>query len=208
MPKLDTIIFAGVLFTLVLASMAYTGRLDWLWTTGWERNVAFGTLGVTALIAIASGYAAWASRRSAEAAEKSSEAAEKASEAQLLSQFLAEYASEEMRDALRILRDVETNNPKALTLSPEIIQTRRNLSAIADSEQRRRVHHYFKRAYRLYEHGFLSAKSLELITDANGYRLLFDVVKPLSLAVNPPDSDISRFDWYDRQREIREPPTV
>ena len=187
MLKLDTIIVAVALLALVIASMAYTGRLDWLMATGSERFVAIGTLAFTAIIAFASWRAAAASRQSAEAAKKSSEA-------QLLSQFLNEYASEEMREALRWLRDVEVKKPEVLSLSPEIIQTRPTLWQIADSEQRRRVHYYFKRAYRLHEHGFLSVRSLELIIDSNGYRLLFDVVKPLSLAVNPLDSDLSRFD--------------
>ena len=154
---------------------------------------------VTMIIAIASWRSANASRRSAQAAAKTVEA-------QLLSQFLEEYASEEMRRALDALRQFEKNNPDSLP--PEVIQTRPGLVKLADSDHRRKLHYYFKRAYILYERGLLSRQSLEIITDANGYRLLFDVVKPLSLAVNPPGSDLSRFDWFDKLREIRKPPTV
>jgi hypothetical protein len=72
---------------------------------------------------------------------------------------------------------------------------------------RRHVHSFYKRAWRLWKHGYLRRSDLEIIADSDGFELLRDVAGPLSLAVNlitVHEGNIQafqhaarKFKWYD-----------
>ena len=49
---------------------------------------------------------------------------------------------------------------------------------------RRHVQSFFKRAWRLWKHGYLRTSDLKIIAHTDGFELLRDVARPLSMAVN------------------------
>ena len=161
------------------------------------RGLQIGTMVLTIVTAILE----W---RSGGRANLRAAATLKAAELHLLAQLLEEYASPKMEDALRTLRRFLDKRGGAGEVA-RFIEEERALHATTKAA-RRKVHHYFKKCYRFYEHGLLSKDTLGLIVDVHGYKLLFDVVKPLSEAVTPPRADPESDGWFDRLREICPPP--
>ncbi len=124
-------------------------------------------------------------------------------EAQLVAKFLEEYASSEMDEALRALRQFLDKRGGAEGVM-QFVGEGRTLYPTTNAA-RRTVHYYFKKAYRLYEHGLLSKEALRLVVGVNGYDLLYEVVRPLSESVAPPGSDPTRGEWFDRLRKVCPP---
>ena len=75
-------------------------------------------------------------------------------------------------------------------------------------DARRRVFHYFKKAYRLHQMKYVSKASMQIITEANAYRLLFEVVWPLSRVWHLENigTDEGRFAWLVELEEKFPPP--
>lgn len=153
-------------------------------------SVFFGVSldGWQVVAAIAAAFAAVAAWRSANASRKGVEA-------QLVTQFLEEYSSKEMRDALHAVRKAVGSNLFGMEAGIRQIPDDVDLG-------RRKVHYYFKKAYRLYERGFLSRASLELIVDVNAYSLLYEAVEPLSRNAMPGKADESKFAWFAELKKL------
>ena len=130
-------------------------------------------------------------------------------QAQTVASFMEEYASREMREALELLgvwqrrysleiRRSWRNGTleEAQSIWGGHLKIEHEGERLADA--RRMVHWYFKKAHRLYEMDYLTKKSMQVITEANGYRLLFEIVWPLTrvqhLAVMG-RTDEKRFKW-------------
>ena len=183
----------GALFVILMTALGQTGWPDWQLPGDWEMSLTLGTiltlgtLVITAIIAIAS----W---RSAAAARKSAVATQLATEAQLYSQFLAEYASDEMLNALRTVRSLEARRGEGF--AKQWLEELRGAvpgSAHDVDKGRRQVRAYFFRALRLYEAGYVDEDFVKNVGSADGINVLFDVVEDLERALNP-DYDKAGFD--------------
>jgi uncharacterized membrane protein YeiB len=110
--------------------------------------------------------------------------AEHAAQAQTVAKFLEEYATREMADALTQMALLKSTEWEEVLMVdrrvPDKVTTEAMCKFLLTTKDvkhaRRRVLHFFKKAYQLYEIGYLSKKSMSIITDLSGYRLLFDVV--------------------------------
>lgn len=166
------------------------------------------------VVSIASALIAYTSVRSAN----------RAAQAELLAPFLTQYSTTEMRDALICLGQWRDANPSLLEritrleqFEPAYIQ-----GCVSDAKQsieddklnsaRRYVHHYFKIAYKMWDKKLLHDRYIDCIINVEGRALLYDVVKPLSLAVhlvilcncNPEEFIKARnqFDWFDKLKRF------
>jgi hypothetical protein len=76
---------------------------------------------------------------------------------------------------------------------------------------RRKVLNFYKRVWRAYEMGTLDEHGLQAIGETNGVRLLFEVVRPITVAyhlvaihhsnLKAFRADLSHFDWLDKFSE-------
>ncbi len=120
----------------------------------------------------------------------------------LVTSFQEQYSSRDMYNDLRALAEFERADKDEVKgdnilkrLVPLIERPgEENTDALAAAElyvkldkrdveyARRNLNFYFKRAYRLYQRGYLPLEDLQLIVNTNGKDLLFRVVQPLSMA--------------------------
>jgi hypothetical protein len=187
--------------------------------------VSFWVSIIALLVSIASAYFSY---RSVKIADRSAQIAERAAQAELLAPFLTQYASTEMRDALVRLgewRKGETNRSLLERISRlEQFQPTYVKDCIPSARQsivgddinivRRYVHHYFKKAYKLWHNQLLNDNYMRCIIDTEAKDLLHDVVKPLSLAVHlvnicKGDSEEfikqrAKFQWFDKLKHFQE----
>jgi hypothetical protein len=153
----------------------------------------------------------------------------KAANASMLHAFLSDYANPEMFTALQVLRGFWDDNG---TLVHELKRLHTNIGELDESDlsaaqkyvveyeskigtARRHVHSFYKRAWRLWKHGYLRAHDLKIIGDTDGFELLRDVARPLSMAVNlvvVQEGNIQafrratrRFRWYDELADLVSP---
>lgn len=131
--------------------------------------------------------------RATRAAQRSADISSRTAEAQLVAQFLGEYASPEMHAALVDLRQL-------------LDQCQGDYSRVPATHpihpQRRRIHHYFRKAFHLYEGDLLSFKSLQIVVGVYGYDLLFDVAEPVAVAAKLPGTATGRVDWVQRLEQL------
>lgn len=153
----------------------------------------FWMLLVTLFIAAAAVWSAQAASRAAKATAEAAKATAKASEAQILFSFLGEYASKQMHDDLKLLGELDESDLQLLIEKAKESRLDENID-----EARRHVNLHFKCSWQLYGEGLMSEGSLRLITRAPGYALLFNVVKPLTEAIDLPTEPSNRFEWYDQ----------
>jgi hypothetical protein len=145
----------------------------------------------------------------------------KAANALMLHAFLSDYAKPEMFIALQVLRVFWEDNGN---LVHELKRLHTNIGEVDESDlsaaqkyvgeyesqigtARRHVHSFYKRGWRLWKHGYLRRSDLRIIADSDGFELLRNVARPLSMAVNlvvVHEGDIQafrraagKFKWYD-----------
>lgn len=122
--------------------------------------------------------------------------AKKAAQAQLIAPFLNEYASNEMLDALKTLKEWKKSDHNLLKdLGGLRSQCKPIIEKLAPKAEaalqdgnldnaRRLVNLYFKNAYILWKYRLIDKKTLRCIIDKEAYHgLFFDVVTTLTLAV-------------------------
>lgn len=106
-------------------------------------------------------------------------------EAQLVIRFLDQYSEWRMLESLRILRNWKAENGtefadewrKALEASDD--------EAIEVDKARRHVSHYFYKALRLYEAGYVGSDFLKEVGKVDGINIYYDIVEELEYALNP-----------------------
>ncbi len=153
----------------------------------------------------------------------------KAANASMLLGFLSDYSKPEMFTALQVLRTFwEDNGNLVLELKRLHTSTGKLDESDLSSAQkyvveheskigtaRRHVHSFYKRAWRLWKHGYLRASDLKIIADTDGFELLRDVARPLSMAVNlvvVQEGNVQAFRraarsfrWYDELADVASP---
>jgi hypothetical protein len=128
------------------------------------------------LAATAAAIAAW----------RATTATRRAAEGQLLSNLLAEYASEQMRDALRLLVAWHGQHgpTKGAMLWMELLGSG-DLAARDLDSARRIVSHFFSRIAQLHRAQALSCDSMREICDLSGLGIYFLVNEGLERALSP-----------------------
>jgi hypothetical protein len=151
------------------------------------------------LMAISAGgafLAAIGALMAARGSHRAANATQNATESQLFSNFLQEYGSPEMNDALSTLSqwkksygddfaDVYRKGDKS---KPPI----KNVS-----QARRRVKYYYLKAYRLYIRGFVDYEFIDAIADFHGTEILVDIVERLDSAGGK-NSESKMYRFYRR----------
>ncbi len=181
--------------------------------------------GETIAIVIAA-LALWVSVQSVRMARKSSET-------NILLPFQQQYGSSEFESAMRLLDRFEREpnqslNPDPLPSLQRMAAHRENPEgeefaaaekymrwvrvngqvAVPVHDARRLINNFYRRAYQLYEAGYLGEKAYAIIADMERIRLLFRVCEPLTLAtqfvrIDNSDENAFRqesgraFEWYD-----------
>jgi len=159
---------------------------------------AFGTLAS----AIAAACSARFSSRSSRAAADAVETAANTAETGLILRFRDQYASNEMFAALRKLRewyDLHGGSKLAETWREKFEQ--RDQLALEVDSARRRVSSFFGVIIDLQDVGLLSDRLKRVLTDFDGFDLLYNVAEPLERELNP-KYDQRRFDEL---RKLRPP---
>jgi len=98
-----------------------------------------------------------------------------------------------MSDDLRLLRRQSFERPSDFAPHWSAALARGDIVAREVDAARRRVSHYFQRVHRIYKRGFATKKWLRAAAEVDGLNVLFDVVRPLELALNP-KADVAAFD--------------
>jgi actin-related protein len=104
--------------------------------------------------------------------------------AQVIDNFLIKYACQDMKESLRILRNLKENDPDEYDL--KWIKSLRNGEKEADiaDEARRMVSHYFFRAIKIYQSRAMSKKALRTIIQVDGVELYFNIVEKMEKRLN------------------------
>ena len=126
--------------------------------------------------------------------------ARKTSHANIVSVFLEEYASKEMHNALDTLKDFEgTMAGRGLVENfIQFIEKNRNITKTdVDNAglylrtygdriepSRRKVSHFYRRAWRLYKDGYINKKAFRIIAGTSGSDLFLTVAIPLTYATH------------------------
>ena len=116
----------------------------------------------------------------------------KSVEAELVLQFLDHYASDEMLNALRVLRMWEAEHGEGFE---KVWRERLDLQvpeAHTVDQARRRVKNYFLNALRLFESQYVDREFLAEVCSVDGINIFYDIVEKLELALNE-KYDQSRF---------------
>ena len=126
--------------------------------------------------------------------------ARKTSHANIVAVFLEEYASKEMHKALDTLKDFEGDMAGRRLVENFIhfIEKNRNITKIdVDNAgsylrfygdriepSRRKVSHFYRRAWRLYKEGYINKKAFRIIAGTSGSDLFLTVAIPLTYATH------------------------
>lgn len=139
----------------------------------------------TDVSALFTAVSAFAALIAAIASFMSSRATQRASEAQLFNDFIKEYGAQEIRDALRSLRQwQEENGADFATKFVEAVQNG-NAHALEVDKDRRLIWNFFWKAYMLYSSKYISGKTLKQIGSVSGINLFYDIVVPIMEALDP-----------------------
>ena len=157
-------------------------------------GIMLASVGVTAVSAIAAAVSAcfsWRSSRTAAAAAAST----------LILKFRDQYATNVMLFDLRNIRAWQHKNGSgfAETWGEKLKQN--DQEALIVDGSRRRVSSFFFSIIDLHDTGLVPKRIEKLLTDFDGFDLLYTVVEPLE-QVNNPDYDKGRFD---KLRKLRPP---
>ncbi len=145
--------------------------------------------------------------------------AKRAADANIVRGFLEEYASEAMLENLSLMGKWRNDWSEAQREEwrtcddttwenhwSEIEENYGSEDSSKASVARRGVNLYFKKAWRLYDSGYIDRTLMQIITSQSGYSLLFDVAWPLGRLhqfrfIGTPSAD--QFQWYeDLRREF------
>ncbi len=147
--------------------------------------------------------------------------ARKTSHANIVSVFLEEYASKEMHNALDTLKDFQGKlvGKSFVEIFTRFIDKKRDitdrdttsaelyLGNFSDTIEpaRRKVSHFYRRAWRIYKSGYLNKRSFRIIAGTSGSDLLITVAMPLTYATHyirvcdkDPEKfrkDLPKFEW-------------
>lgn len=174
-----------------------------------QEWISVGTIviAIVAIMALVTSF--WTGKKANETAQ-----------ANLLTTFLEKYGSEEMYEHLAALGKFERDNEPLLHYLVRLVRDPDDLDdddirnatqyhegpGITLEPARRDVHNFYKRAWQLYQNGYLSAKALRIIAETQGINLFFNVVRPLTSAthlikihdgdIQSFQKDISVLDWF------------
>ena len=117
---------------------------------------------------------------------------------QVLSQFIGEYASAEMRETLREMAALLADHPRDFIEHVRTISTADGTAFQRVDNARRKLHWYIKSAYILLDTGVWDWRVFEAaIVSTNGYRLWLAVALPLTREL-PDLLDLpEELDWAD-----------
>jgi len=134
-----------------------------------EGQMALIISGISALIALSIAIAAW----------RSAGASRKATQAQLYSRLFEEYASPQMAEALRILKEEFEYGEGHETRDIEDDKRFHDLESLPSSSQgaHRHIKYYFIKVLRLEKAGFLPEKLMKELGAVAGIDILYDAVK-------------------------------
>lgn len=132
----------------------------------------------TMVATIAAAWAAIEARRSVNITKRTAES-------QLLCEFMRDYESPEMADALRRLDHWRRNHGE--TFAQVWIQrfSSGDQEAAAVDRSRRKVNFYFAKIAQLQKAKLVETRILRMMATVSGINLFYDVVLPLELALNP-----------------------
>ena len=136
--------------------------------------------------------AAW---RSATAADRGAEATAKATKTQLLVSLLNSYSSDEMLDAMLILR--AWTNSHGERSADQFRRLRQDDYANIRSvdQARRRASHFFQNIYTLRTAGFLEDSDVRLVATKGQVEFFREVIEPLEAAIGA-NYDRSSFEYF------------
>ena len=153
----------------------------------------------------------------------------KAANALMLHAFLSDYAKPEMFNALQVLHAFWKDHGN---LVHELKRLHTDIGELDESDvsaaqkyvveheseigtARRHVQSFYKRLWRFWKHRNLSASDLKIIADTDGFKLLREVARPLSMAVNLVVDQEGKvqafrraapsFKWYDELADVVSP---
>ena len=110
-------------------------------------------------------------------------ATKEAAELPILKDFLAEYSSDEMKDALDDLNVFEQKYENRAEAFFEVLTGRNKEEDLEKLDKdRRRVKFYFFSAYRLHKKRFISTNAYRAMTNVEGIRCFFCSVEPMEVA--------------------------
>ena len=117
----------------------------------------------------------------------------KTMEGLLLNNLLRDYSSPEMLEAIRVLVDWKEKNGESFADKWIKLAEQGNPDTLTVDKARRMVSHYFRRAITLYNGGYVSKSFLKAVCSSSSTGIIFDIVLPLELALNP-SFDIDFFE--------------
>jgi|WetSurMetagenome_2_1015567.scaffolds.fasta_scaffold92366_2 hypothetical protein len=127
----------------------------------------------------------------------------RAVEAELLGDFLKDYSSEEMLNALLRLRDWKEKYKIEFAKKFEQLYRVRSPEALEITKARRTVLHFFQRILMLYNGEYVSKQFCETLFKLRYISLVFEVVEPLEEIVVRVDSkETYNREIFDQLREI------
>ena len=177
--------------------------------------IALLALGVSVLSVLVGAWSVWQ--------------AKKTSHANIISVFFEEYASRDMLDALDTLRDFGNNNKPLIECFSRFrnFENRNLIVTAADlidanmylqqhgakiEPVRRKVTHFYRRAWRLYKSRYLNKQSVRIIGQTPGFDILKDVAIPLTyptqlIRICKGDkqkflSELKNFSWVDEFEKV------
>jgi len=116
------------------------------------------------------------------------------SEASLVLEFMKEYSSSEMSNALRLLRQYKDTYGEGFA-SKWLNDLRDGGEEAKEIDRaRRKVSHYFQRGHKLYVSGYVKKRFIQSAMLVDGVALYLDVNKPLEIALGAsPTQDVFTF---------------
>jgi hypothetical protein len=131
--------------------------------------------GLVALLAAAAAVGAWAAAWTTK----------RATEGHLLLSLLSDYASDDMDQALRILRFWREQHGDEFSSDWELLFARADEEAVAVDRARRRVTAYFQGVDELRQNGLISQATARAAADKAGLAVLINVCAPLERKLSP-----------------------
>jgi hypothetical protein len=106
-------------------------------------------------------------------------------EAQLVLRFLDDYSEWRMLESLRLLRKWKAENGTEFAEEWRKALEAGSDEALEVDKARRHVAHYFYKALRLYESGYVRLDFLKEVGRVDGINIFYDIVEELEYALNP-----------------------
>ncbi len=152
-------------------------------------------IGLTVTLVDVTAWYAYLTKRIAEASEKSARATERSSQGALLIALLREYGSPDFSDSLELIGrgqkigwDIKNNYYR---IKQDQVGDIRSVN-----HARHRIWWFYKNAFSLYRRQLLNKDDFKVITETNGYVLMFGILREMTELLHPNQATkASHFNW-------------